>query len=187
MINPDCKICRGIGRVWLPVYHSVEVISAPFVMPDRVEEAYREYACPECGEQISFERVAVVQMHSYISSEIKEPGFKEYAERSIRAQLTHKLADSKFIALEQGDIDNIHFRFALRATIGVVSPEHVATLEDRVASRQMEVAKEVVAEAHKEISNWGSFYGHSDILKRDAGYCLDQAFKSITDKHAKVS
>ena len=47
----ECPICRGTGRILLPV-HDDGVFTS--------QETHREYACPECGEvHIDAEEVAV--------------------------------------------------------------------------------------------------------------------------------
>lgn len=48
------------------------------------------------------------------------------------------------------------------ATIGVVSRNVVASMDERMSQRQSEVAKEVAEEAARRISVWGSSYSGNE-------------------------
>jgi hypothetical protein len=173
----DCEICRGRGLVRLPLYRRATVSFE--ATATSIEESYREYPCPECSDQAPLERVAVLDVHSMVDARIDTPEFREHAMRHAALRLVDELLKADFITLERGKTDTFRERYPVVATIGVVSKKQVATLERRIADRQDEVAKVVALEAKKQIDNWGSHYGHADILKRDAKAQVDSALNHV--------
>lgn len=162
----DCEICRGRGLIRLPVHHSVRVCIA-FEPPATVEANYRDYPCPECGDAIPLERLATVEFHSLIATHIDDPEFIAHAKRHAVQRLAADMHGKSFVDFRFGRTDKQNLTRPMVATIGVVSPTHVASLEKRLALRQEVVAREVVEEATKQILIWGSDYtGSSGPIRK---------------------
>lgn len=179
----DCDICRGAGKVRLPVYMRLRAVMVPdanLVM----EESSREYPCPECADMTCLERVWAAREETHVASYIKEPGFLDHVRSGLARQLASHLLEHDYIKFERGPEDDQNIRFQMRATVGVVRPGQLGNLEERISERQTEVAKEVAEEAERQINNWGSHYGHADILKRDATRMVRDAIKAVLTKRA---
>lgn len=88
-------------------------------------------------------------------------------------------------ALRKGPNDSREMRFQMVATVGVVHPSKLDTLEARIAERQDVVAKEVADEAEHQIERWAD-YGHSKIFKRDARHMIRDAFQIVMKRRSKV-
>lgn len=184
-MSANCEICRGAKIVRLAIYRSV-----PMTICDGIEEAeappWREFPCPECGMSVKQERVAVLEAHAMVDSRIDDPSFADHTHRSAAHQLVEHLLKGGFITFERGPVDQRWMRYPVVASLGAVSPGQVATLEQRVAERQDQVAIAVAREAKRQIDNWGSHYGHADILKRDARAQIDSALQRVLGSWSKI-
>ncbi len=157
----DCEICRGAGLIRLPLYRHAAVNYGQDG-PVSIEESSRTYPCPECANTIPQERLAVLQSHTLVDSRINDPRFAQHVKSGAAHMLVDELLKNGFITFARGPDDNGQMAYPMVATIGVVSPKHVANLEDRIAERQAIIATELADEAVKQISNWGSFYSGPD-------------------------
>lgn len=82
----------------------------------------------------------------------------QMVKESTAHQLVSELLKAGFIQIERGPPIAGEFRFKAVATLGAVSQAQVATLEQRIAARQEELACEVVAVAEEQSRHWGSYY-----------------------------
>jgi len=180
----DCEICRGSRVVRLPVYHKVS--AEPFDMPAVSEESSRQYPCPECGDQVKLDRVAVLDVHTIMDSRISSEDYIQRGKETAAFRLVDHLLRGNFITFEQGPHDAKELSFPIIASLGVFSKGQVATLEQRIAERQDQVAKAVAQEAKEQISIWGSYYGHAGILKRDARAQIDSALNRVLSSWSKI-
>lgn len=178
----DCEICGGSGMVRLPIYRRASVFSVD--IGPQIEESCRSFACPECADAIPIERLAVIEFHSLVDSHIDDPAFVDHAKRHAAHRLVDVMLRKSVISLKRGKEDASRFCYPMVATVGVVSPTDVAKLEELIAARQGEVAREVAEEAKRQIDNWGSHYGRADILKRDARRMVDDALKIVLRNRA---
>lgn len=176
-----CEICQGRRRIRLPLYKRLSFRLPDAAPPPTIEDTYREYPCPECSETVSQDRVSIVTMVTPFDDRNMNPGFLEHIKRSSAHALVDELIKGGFIVLKDGPSDPREFRTSLIATLGVVSPKTVATLEQRVAKRQSEVAQKVVVEAARRIRQWGSAYSGEDgsIRKSQAIDALRDAMKAV--------
>lgn len=92
-------------------------------------------------------------------------------------RLAGALLDRGLIRFERGPDDPMRVVTPFRATIGVVSPSRVATMEERVAERQEEFARQVVAEAETQIRAWGPSWLHKTHVLDEVGAALRQVRK----------
>ncbi len=178
----DCDICGGPGKVRLPIRFRALAFSID--EEPKMVDSSREYPCPECADVTRLERVQAAREETFAATYIKEPGFLDHVRRGLAHQLAGHLLEHGYIKFERGPQDEQNMRFQMRGTVGVVRPGQLDNLEERIAERQVEVAQEVANEAVKQINNWGSHYGHSEILKRDANRMVGDAIKIVLDKRA---
>lgn len=101
--------------------------------------------------------------------------------RAATQALVDKLLDEDLIQFELGPEDALNLTVAVRATIGVVSPRHVASLEERIAERQEAVAREVAEQGARNIRAWGRAYSgdEGNISKGQAVSSLWEALRAV--------
>lgn len=184
-IRHDCDVCRGSQKIRLPVWPSLSATAIRHEDSAIVTVSHREYPCPECADVTRLERVQAAREETFAASYIKAEGFIEHVKDGLAHQLAGYLLRNGFIRFERGPEDEQEMRFAMRATVGVVRPNQLDNLEERIAERQTEVAQEVVAEAERQINNWGSYYGHRDISKDQAAREVREAFGAVLKKRAE--
>lgn len=178
----DCDICGGAEKVRLPIrFRAMAFTDDP---EPTMAESSREYPCPACADTTRLERVQAAREETLVASYIKEPDFISHIRKGLAHQLVSYLLEHDYIKFERGPEDEQNMRFQMRATVGVVRPGQLDNLEERISERQTEVAKEVIEEAEHRINNWGSHYGHADILKRDATRMVREAINSVLKKRA---
>jgi len=192
MSNSRCEICRGQGQIRLPIYRSVSVYtpSDELVAPT-AQEAYKIYPCPECAETIPVERLGIIDYHSEVGPQDPrlacDQEYMRYACDNAAHHLFDEIIKGGFIQYERGPTDDRRMSFPLRATMGVASLKTVATFKERVRQHQEMIAREVMVEAADQISNWGSYYGHADILKSQARDCIQAALTTVLARHSNRS
>jgi hypothetical protein len=147
-----------------------------------VEQQFREYPCPECSEMVAMERIAIVQKVMTAAADIGGDEFVSHVMRSAERQVLRSLAGKGFVRVERGPEDRQQITFPVTATVGVVSPKVVATIQERAAVHQERLAREVMAEADARIDNWDSYYGRSGILKQDASRLIQEALRTVLER-----
>jgi hypothetical protein len=183
----DCVICRGRGTIRLPVYRPafVNIIADVGDIAPAGEYA-RTYPCPECGNAVALERVAVIETRAVMASEIEDAELMRHAERSTAHRLIGELLKADFVRFERGPTDEMQRTFPLRASLGVVAPRHVASMEERAASENERFARAVVAKAAEKIRQWGSHYTGDEggIPKAQAVTMLHEALRAAVSRSA---
>jgi DNA-binding MarR family transcriptional regulator len=149
------------------------------------DDTYREYPCPECAQYVPTERVVIITSEVFVDSRVPED-YHHVVMDGLAHRMVDRLLQDGFIHREIGDIDNNKLGRPVRATLGVVSRAAVARMEERIAARQMEVAREVVQETIRQIQNWGSYYGHSHLSGEQAIDSAESAFKAVEAKRSRV-
>jgi hypothetical protein len=186
MMKADCEICRGSGVIRLPIYRREKVVD--FSATPVAEESSRSYACPECSDSIPQERLAVVQYHSLVDSRINDPEFVRHAKDSAAHNIVASLLKGGFIRFERGPNDDRELQYPMRATVGVVSLTQVATLEQRIADHQEELARDVIDEAARQIRNWRSNRTEDEgtLEKEYAVQFVNEAFRTVLAKRSSM-
>jgi hypothetical protein len=179
----DCDICQGRKKIRLPIYRRAMAFSAD-VLPDPVESS-REYPCPECADVTRIERVQAVRQETFAPAYINDARFIDHVRSGLARQIGAFLMDNGYIKFERSPDDEKYMRFAMRATVGVVRPNQLDNLEERIAERQTEVASAVVQEAERQINNWGSYYGHAAIDKDQATRFVRESLGYVLKKRAE--
>lgn len=173
----ECEICCGSGSICLPIHRSATWVSS--VEPiGPMDASYREYPCPECSGTVSEQRVAVIE--SRIDAEsYNDPRYLEACTKRAALMLAADLLKRGFIKIESGEVDEGRRTFAMRATLGVVSPAVVASLKERTAQHQDAIAREVIRVSMERINNWGSYYGDMHVRKANVGDEIRAALKEV--------
>ncbi|HWK44889.1 MAG TPA: hypothetical protein VNT30_09220 [Stellaceae bacterium] len=153
-----CPICQGSRTVRLFVYHPVT--TKPLARQARLEDSSRTYPCPECTRKaVSEEHVTILQ-HTAVfgATYLVREGLEIYAMRTAAAALSRRLLDDQFIKFSYFP-NVLPGSTEVVATLAAVAPSHVASMEQRIAERQGDVARRVVEQAVREIEIWGSAFG----------------------------
>jgi len=183
MTNRNCEICRGAGKIRLPVHKPMN-FTDPISSKVSIDDISREYPCPECSDQVLQNQVSLVEYHSSVVSYIKGSDFVDYAKKNAAHILAYKLLEDGFITFVRGPDNLDDFTFELRATIGVVLPKHVAAIEEKVTQHQEELAEEVVEEAIHQIDLWRSAFADETIRKSDAINFVKSSIPIVLRKRA---
>lgn len=190
MSKYDCEICHGNGRIRLPRYVRLKAVGGPSPMDAEIESSVAEFACPECeANSAPFDRVDVVSQIVSAASDIRDARFDEHVKERLSYDLARELLRRGLITFQQGRENLKDMTVPWKATIGAVAPKHVATMEDRISARQLEVAAEVVAQTGEEIANWGSYYHGREggsVGKWQALDWLAEAFKKVKAARAQA-
>lgn len=185
-MNHNCEICRGRGTIRLSVHRPLDItaLKSSAVAPAEIIPS-RDFPCPECSDVVPITKVHAEQLETLADSRYEgDPSFMEHVRESLAFDLAAHLLRHGYIYFERRPTNRLNYQFAMRATIGVVTKKQADSLEERIAARQIELAQEVVTEAKAQIDNWGSDYGHTDILKRDARQQVDDAMKVVLKRRA---
>lgn len=180
----DCDICRGYGKVRLPVYAPMRAVMVPDAAPV-MEESSREYPCPKCADVTRLERVQAARQETFAPTYIKDEDFIDHIRHSLAHQIAGFLLENGYIKFERSPDDERNMRFGMRATVGVVRPNQLDNLEERIAERQTEIASAVAQEAERQINNWGSYYGRAQIDKDQATRFVRESLGYVLKKRAE--
>jgi len=176
-MKQPCEICRGARFVHLPIHRQMRVCDGPLISPT-VDATSRTYPCPECADYAPMERMRVLEFRSSLDSRVDDPRYFEATRRSTAHGLIEGLLQHNLVRFEEGNEDMDRLMIPMRATVGVVSPTVVATLEERVEQRGKAIAREVVEMANKSLSAWGPPY----IAKSNALFFVNEAMRKVLER-----
>lgn len=183
----ECPVCRGSRKIKMPLYHTVSVTAygrGDMPMDMDARPSSKEFACPECAPKVPEERVAILEFRAAIQSFGDDPRYEE----AVRKQAAHSLVDAilrkGFIQFRKGPVDEFDMHYELTGRLGLVATSVVASMEERIAERQKEVAEEVAARAVAKVSEWGAHYSGDEgpIHKSQAIDSIRQAAKDVFAK-----
>lgn len=104
----------------------------------------------------------------------------------IKEDLAHQMVSlllkHDLIEFRRSPVDGHQIRYAMTGTLLVAPRKTASNFEEFAKDRAGAVAREVVDEAGRQISNWGSHFGHSDILKQDANRLMGEAMRSVLNR-----
>lgn len=187
MTDSLCPVCQGRRTIRVPLYFQLDVLQTADTIPEP-HESSRTYDCPECVKKAPFTRMGTMKLMSFMDGEQLPEKTKEWwrdnAAKTMGRMIAEKLIEDGFIQFETVPPDAYHAE-GIRATIRAILPAHVATFEERVAERQMDVAAEVADEAQRLIDNWGSYFGAASINKDTANREIRCAVENIRKKREK--
>lgn len=151
-MRSECDICRGCRVIRLPVYRPLTVTYAKLDAPLELGESSREFPCPQCCETVKVGQVGAIREETFGASQLRnDPGFIDHVKGWLVSAIGAQLLKSGYINFQSGPDSD--FKFQMVATVGMVHPSKLDTLEQRIAERQAEVAKEVANEAARQIDN----------------------------------
>jgi hypothetical protein len=187
MKNDRCPVCQGQKTIRLPLYHSVSASFDPNAVPTIMEETSRSFPCPECAPKTKEENVALLKYEATVTTQYeREPGFLEYVQKDMAHNLAHALLRDGHIQFVSLPADDAQLTRVTKATLGVVSANVIASMEDRISERQLEVAARLVPAASRKIRVWGSYYSGDEgsISKDQAVDAVKDAFKELASELA---
>ena len=152
----DCEVCCGAGLVRLALHRAVRAAPFDAAIEPTVEQSWRDYPCPECADMIPLARVATVEFHSLLDTRIHDPEFTKHARRRAVQGMLAGIFNKGFVTFEMGKPNTYQMTRPMIATLGVVSPTKIASIEERVAQRQNLVAQAVLDRAARRIRAWAS-------------------------------
>lgn len=152
-MKSNCDICRGAGSIRLPIFRRPMASPNPSIT---LNDISRVYPCPECAETVPSDRLAVLQDHYMVDAHNNDPEFARDFEETAAHRLVAGLLEGGFIRFERGPVNHDTMRYRIVVTVGVVSREHVATLEERIVARQDEVVNEVISGTTRQMNLWRS-------------------------------
>lgn len=180
----DCQVCRGARKIRVPLYRPVTVSFA--ATAEKIEESSREYPCPECAPLAAVDKVRVLECHFQADTRYEgEQGYREHIVRNGMHMLVGEIEKAGLVRMQQTPADSRELKRGYRLSVGVVSPNVVSDLDAQRQAAEDTFARLVVEIAAYQIDNWGSHYGHSDILKRDAKQMVSEAFRMAKDQRPK--
>jgi hypothetical protein len=150
-------------------------------------EVARSFPCPECGEKVAIERIAIVSVHSELDARLNDPEFLRHVVRRQGLAIGAEMTKRGLVTVSNGRADDRNMTVPYRAVAGVVSPTIVATMEERIAKRQDEVAQEVIEDAARRINHFGSHYGYDSVPKSVAREALADALKATRERRRALA
>jgi hypothetical protein len=179
----DCEVCRGSGRIHLPLYGKLEASPLDVSIDLQLGVMSREYPCPECSvDVVPISRLWVAKHAGRFDRR-----YLPVMQKSMAHALIDSLLERGMFMFRQDDPDD-RGGVRLVASVAFVAPAHVATLEQRVAERQFEVAEAVVEATVEEVANWGSHYqGRTggSVDKSQAIGWMRTALKKVREKYGQ--
>ncbi len=192
-MSARCEVCRGRQVITLPLYKPVEANWSADT-PMAPEANVKEFPCPECSPRAKVEHVRFVEYHTLFDIDDRlPPEAMASQKRHAVTILAQGLLDHGYVEFRDDPLSRVELsRYEamgrptkrVLATVRVISKAAGQNLDGRVIEHGNRVAEKVAQEAKAEIDNWGSEYGHSDILKRDARYLIDSAARKIINAFA---
>lgn len=185
-----CDICDG-SRV---VRHRVrQKISASFtdaaISP--IAMTAREYPCPACAKEVAPERIDVCASTVEYTDAYKGDEYERHLHEEAAHRLVGYLLSAGLFTFTKRPAKTEWFGATseIIATLGVVSPRYVASLDERISARQDEVASDVVDVACAGIGVWDSHYTGNDgyIRKSQAMSEVRDALKAVLAKRSLLS
>jgi hypothetical protein len=158
----DCPVCCGSRKVRLPWMKPMAPARyrAESVALMAVEKIYQDYPCPECAPSTNEDRVAILEFGATVAvPPDNDPRREEAIRREAAFHIVDRLLKDGFISFREDRTgEDYTLTYEVRGRLGVVSPAIVASMEERIAERQADVARQVAVQAAEEIRVWGSYY-----------------------------
>lgn len=194
-MNDKCDICRGRGTIqlsrWLPMQ---PIGPAEYTPENALATSVATFPCPQCStESIGFNRIDVFTRTIDVPEHInRDPKFMSHLHGCMAHELAEEMIKRGHVEVTRGKENFRESREGLvsfRGRIAVVAKQSVATMEERIAKRQMDVARELVEATIEEIRNWNSYYTGRDgghVHKDDAIRWLRDALKKVREAREEL-
>lgn len=183
-MSERCQVCRGERKVRLPLYRPVTVSMDATAL--KMAETYREYPCPECAPPAAVDKVRVLECHFQADTRYEgQQGYREHIIGHGVTVLAHEIEKAGLVRIQHAPADSREMKRGYRLSVGVVSPNVVADLDAQREAAEDKFAELAINLAAAEIQNWGSYYGHPEILKRDATRMLSDGLRLAKETRPK--
>ena len=176
----DCDICGGTKFVFIPTKPKLSVIDDGDSIPT-FEPAGRQYTCPECSTGGPVSTLRTMESTQIVSRQDAE-AYRPHALRGAAQKIAEKIALSGLISMEEIELQSfMGDEVGFRCSLGVVSPDHVATLAERVRNNDMQTINLLERSCKEEIRLWGSTHSGDTgtISKGQACDAVSRAVKSM--------
>lgn len=178
MARHDCDICGGSGEIRVPVRPKLRVVDGPNLTADVALPAlWRSYACPECSDTVALRNLGVLYECAHVDERYQIP------EDRIKEQLAHEMVANilrhDLIEFRRGAPIRAQMEWAMTGTLLIAPRKTASNFEDYAKDRATAITRQVVDVAGHEINNWGSYFGHSEILKQDAIRLMGSAMRDV--------
>jgi predicted DNA-binding protein (MmcQ/YjbR family) len=184
----NCLVCRNAGIVKLRLFYPVDPVWSIDYDPDQdiTRVSHKEFPCPECkSNSVKYEKLQFIKIDRLYDPHINDPNYIELVRSYAAHDLIEELLKQKLIKFDIGKEDVIEMRREITATIYVVAPKNIATFAQRVQEQAIRLAHKVITQAKKQINNWGSYYKHNAISKKEAFNLMDASYQTIKDEIEK--
>lgn len=142
--DKPCPICRGAGRIKLPIYDTEFTVTAfdddSSLMPELTERE-RSYSCPECNGKPTYQRplgekYSVVRVSNILRNDIKDPRYIESVESQIAHRIARVMVERGLIIFTQqkGPVYNRNDVSVMEGVAGIVWPQ--GEVFDRVITEE---------------------------------------------------
>lgn len=181
-----CPVCHDTRSIRLPHHYPP---SAFFAHDSSLLREFGicddTYPCPACTGGLKEERVAFIQTVDEIRAwRGIETAEMDQIRRIAADTIVHALLKRGLIRVELRSDPSDSTRLEVQAELAVLSDSSVASMKERIAERQDEVAAEVVQEAMRRITEWDKDYDHlhdgtipKDVAKSAAYAALMKVLK----------
>ena len=145
-----CDICQGRGSVNLPVSSPVQLVDdfTPQV-------SSRKFACPQCGPSVPVKRLQVVSSHSVADTRIDDPEYMRAVLSRAAHDMVAELLSAGMIGFRRGPDQAPYHRYTVVASLGVVAPADVGSIEARIAARSTAIVNEAAGVAYRSLAGSG--------------------------------
>lgn len=179
----DCLVCCGRGSVTLAHIQPMTVAMVSGDDPGcQWERRSADYPCPACALKVSMDETATFAADTKIATEwLEEPRALQCAKESATHRIAVKLVELGMVTFDIAKAKDPWKPSTVTAVLGVISPKATASVEERIAERQLDVAQEIANTAKAKISHWGSYYSGNDggISKGLAMSYVDEAVRDV--------
>lgn len=188
MANSRCEVCRGRGLVRLPLYKQASFVADN--APVSMDEASRQYPCPECGMKAHVDKVLAVDVHSMVDSRVPDDALPHIRE-GVAHRLVASLLERGFIEFGEGQqrASGYGVSYPIIATLYAVHPsEGRRSIEDRLRERQDQFAGAVADEVIDRVREWGISSRYVDshrIEKRRVEEIVREAVRHVGNTWSK--
>lgn len=183
-----CPVCAGSR--FIDVSLRPELAMSPTRLDaipkmQTIQASSKRFDCPECSVRTAdHDRVltvgASVRYNAYTMKEHGEE-YKRSVEGHVVSLLAHKILDCGHVQFETRKASDAVFgdEREMIGTIGVVSPEFVASIEQRAIAARNAMLPAIAEAVEREVRSWG---GRSMISKDDAGRMIRNAIQKEASK-----
>lgn len=185
-----CPVCSGARTIRLPLMSDLAgSFDAALTMPADTIASSRTYPCPECAPATNIDRIKVIAVAGvgHVPFRMADHPrdlsvYTQHVRQAAARQAHEEIMRAGLFRFSEGTPDRLTGEMAYSATIGVVAPAVVATLQQRMDEHALSVARQLAQIAIGKIMNWGAAYGDTTVLKDRAA---DSVMETVREFEAR--